>query len=68
MGAGRTIAAQGLGIGEGALEYTINYIKERQQFGKPLAAFQGVQFMVADMATALEAAQLLVYRARLAQG
>jgi len=58
-----TIAAQGLGIGEGALEYTINYIKERQQFGKPLAAFQGVQFMVADMATALEAAQLLVYRA-----
>ncbi|MGI6434747.1 MAG: acyl-CoA dehydrogenase [Syntrophomonadaceae bacterium] len=58
-----TIAAQGLGIGEGALEYTINYIKERQQFGKPLAANQGVQFMVADMATALEAAQLLVYRA-----
>lgn len=58
-----TIAAQGLGIGEGALEYTINYIKERQQFGKPLAANQGVQFMVADMATALDAAQLLVYRA-----
>lgn len=58
-----TIAAQGLGIGEGALEYTVNYIKERQQFGKPLAANQGVQFMVADMATALEAAQLLVYRA-----
>ena len=58
-----TIAAQGLGIGEGALEYTVNYIKERQQFGKPLAANQGVQFMVADMATALDAAQLLVYRA-----
>jgi len=58
-----TIAAQGLGIGEGALEYTINYIKERKQFGRPLAANQGVQFMVADMATALEAAQLLVYRA-----
>ena len=58
-----TIAAQGLGIGEGALDYTVNYIKERQQFGKPLAANQGVQFMVADMATALDAAQLLVYRA-----
>ncbi|HWP98455.1 MAG TPA: acyl-CoA dehydrogenase family protein [Syntrophomonadaceae bacterium] len=58
-----TIAAQGLGIGEGALEFTTQYIKERQQFGKPLAANQGVQFMVADMATALDAAQLLVYRA-----
>jgi len=58
-----TIAAQGLGIGEGALEYTTQYIKERQQFGKPLAANQGVQFMVADMATALDAAQMLVYRA-----
>ncbi|QGT98665.1 Acyl-CoA dehydrogenase, short-chain specific [Candidatus Syntrophocurvum alkaliphilum] len=58
-----TIASQGLGIGEGALEYTTNYIKERQQFGKPLAAQQGVQFMVADMATQLDAAQLLVYRA-----
>ncbi|HWQ73836.1 MAG TPA: acyl-CoA dehydrogenase family protein [Syntrophomonas sp.] len=58
-----TIAAQGLGIGEGALEFTTQYIKERQQFGKPLAANQGVQFMVADMATALDAAQLLIYRA-----
>jgi len=58
-----TIAAQGLGIGEGALEFTTKYIKERYQFGRPLAANQGVQFMVADMATALEAAQLLVYRA-----
>lgn len=58
-----TIGAQGLGIGEGALEYTINYIKERHQFGRPLAANQEVQFMVADMAVALEAAQLLVYRA-----
>jgi butyryl-CoA dehydrogenase len=58
-----TIGAQGLGIGEGALEYTVNYIKERKQFGKPLAANQGVQFMVADMATNLDAAQLLVYRA-----
>ncbi|HEX3032978.1 MAG TPA: acyl-CoA dehydrogenase [Bacillota bacterium] len=58
-----TIAAQGLGIGEGALEYTCNYIKDRKQFGKPLAANQGVQWMVADMATDLEAAQLLIYRA-----
>ncbi len=58
-----TIAAQGLGIGEGALNFTTNYIKERKQFGKPLAANQGVQFMVADMATALDAAQLLIYRA-----
>jgi len=58
-----TIGAQGLGIGEGALEYVTNYIKERKQFDRPLAANQGVQFMVADMATALDAAQLLVYRA-----
>ncbi|MEQ8200170.1 MAG: acyl-CoA dehydrogenase family protein [Syntrophomonadaceae bacterium] len=58
-----TIAAQGLGIGEGALEFTNQYIKERMAFGKPLAANQGVQFMVADMATALDAAQLLIYRA-----
>lgn len=58
-----TIGAQGLGIGEGALDYTKKYIKERQQFGKPLAANQGVQFMVADMATSLDAAQMLVYRA-----
>jgi butyryl-CoA dehydrogenase len=58
-----SIAAQGLGIGEGALEYTLNYIKQRRQFGRPLAANQGVQFMAADMATALEAAQLMVYRA-----
>ncbi|MEN6459994.1 MAG: acyl-CoA dehydrogenase family protein [Syntrophomonas sp.] len=58
-----TIAAQGLGIGEGALDFTLQYIKERQQFGRPLAANQGVQFMVADMAAAVDAAQLLIYRA-----
>ncbi|MBC7343960.1 MAG: acyl-CoA dehydrogenase [Clostridia bacterium] len=58
-----TIGAQGLGIGEGALEYVTNYVKERRQFDRPLAANQAVQFMIADMATALEAAQLLVYRA-----
>ncbi|MBC7342650.1 MAG: acyl-CoA dehydrogenase [Clostridia bacterium] len=58
-----TIGAQALGIAEGALEYTINYIKQRCQFGRPLAANQGVQWMVADMATQLEAARLLVYQA-----
>lgn len=58
-----TIGAQGLGIAEGALEYTANYIKERQQFGKPLAANQGVQFMIADMATKIDAAKMLIYRA-----
>ncbi|SDH78855.1 acyl-CoA dehydrogenase family protein [Desulfosporosinus hippei] len=58
-----TIGAQGLGIAEGALDYTNHYIKERQQFDKPLAANQGVQFMMADMATKIDAAQMLVYRA-----
>ncbi|MPN63584.1 Acyl-CoA dehydrogenase [bioreactor metagenome] len=58
-----TIGAQGLGIAEGALEYTTNYIKERQQFAKPLAANQGVQFMIADMATKIDAAKMLIYRA-----
>lgn len=58
-----TIGAQGLGIAEGALEYTINYIKERKQFDKPLAGNQGVQFMIAEMAAKVEAAQLLIYRA-----
>ena len=58
-----TIAAQALGIGEGALEYTTRYIRERHQFNRPLAANQGVQFMVADMATDLDAARLMVFRA-----
>lgn len=58
-----SIAAQGLGIAQGALEYTMQYVKDRKQFGRPLAANQGVQFMIADMATAIDAAQLLVYRA-----
>lgn len=57
------IAAQALGIAEGAFEETIKYMKERQQFGKPLAKFQGLQWMVADMATEIEGAKLLVYRA-----
>ena len=57
------IAAQGLGIAEGALDATIAYTKERKQFGKTIAQFQNTQFQLADMATKCKAAQLLVYRA-----
>ncbi|MEV6151071.1 acyl-CoA dehydrogenase family protein [Nonomuraea sp. NPDC052129] len=58
-----TIAAQALGIAQGALDYAIGYIKERKQFGRPIADFQGLQFMVADMAMKLEAARQLTYHA-----
>lgn len=57
------IAAQALGIAEAALEAATAYAKERVQFGKPIAAQQGVGFKLADMATAVEAAKQLVYRA-----
>lgn len=57
------IAAQALGIAEGALERTIAYTKERKQFGRSIAAQQNTQFMIADMATKVEAAKLLVYKA-----
>ena len=57
------IAAQALGIAEGALETTIQYVKERKQFGRTISAFQNTQFQLADMATKVEAAQLLVYKA-----
>lgn len=57
------IAAQALGIAEGALERTIEYTKERKQFGRSIAAQQNTQFMIADMATKVEAAKLLVYQA-----
>ena len=57
------IAAQALGIAEAALEAATNYAKERVQFGKPITAQQGIGFKLADMATAVEAARLLVYRA-----
>ena len=57
------IAAQALGIAEGALERTVAYVKERKQFGRTLAQFQNTQFQLADMATRAEAAQLLVYKA-----
>jgi alkylation response protein AidB-like acyl-CoA dehydrogenase len=56
-----TIAAQAVGIGQGALDYAIGYVKERKQFGKAIAEFQGLQFMLADMAMNLEAARQLTY-------
>ena len=56
-----TIGAQAIGIAQGALDYSVGYLKERVQFGKKLADFQGLQFMVADMAIELEAARQLVY-------
>ena len=61
------IAAQALGIAEGALERTVDYVKERKQFGRTLAQFQNTQFQLADMATRAEAAQLLVYKAAMAK-
>lgn len=57
------IGAQMLGIAGGALSATIAYLKERQQFGKPLAEFQGIQFQLAQAATELESARLMVYNA-----
>lgn len=61
------IAAQALGLAEGALETTIKYVKERKQFGKAISGFQNTQFQLADMATKAKAAQLLVYRAAVAK-
>lgn len=57
------ISAQSLGIAEAALEAAVEYAKERKQFGKPIADYQGIGFKLADMATSVEAARLLVYRA-----
>ena len=57
------IGAQALGIAEGAFAYAVNYAKERQQFGQAIATFQGIQFMLADMATQIEAARQLVFLA-----
>jgi alkylation response protein AidB-like acyl-CoA dehydrogenase len=56
-----TIAAQAIGIAQGALDFARNYVKERKQFGRPVADFQGVQFMLADMGMKLEAARQLTY-------
>ena len=56
-----TIGAQAVGIAQGALDLALDYVKERQQFGKAIAEFQGVQFMLADMGMKLEAARQMVY-------
>ena len=58
-----TIAAQALGVAQGALDYALGYVKERQQFGKAIADFQGLQFMIADMGMKVEAARQLTYAA-----
>jgi alkylation response protein AidB-like acyl-CoA dehydrogenase len=57
------IAAQAVGIAAGALDYAVKYARERRQFGRPIAEFQGLQFMLADMATQLEAARALTHQA-----
>jgi alkylation response protein AidB-like acyl-CoA dehydrogenase len=58
-----TVAAQALGIAQGAFDFAVGYCKERQQFGSPIAAFQGMQFMFADMAMKIETARMAVYKA-----
>lgn len=57
------IGAQMIGLAQGALDHTVRYVKEREQFGRPIGAFQGVQFQLAEMATEIEAGRLLVYNA-----
>jgi alkylation response protein AidB-like acyl-CoA dehydrogenase len=57
------VGAQALGIAQGALDLALQYVKDRKQFNRPIAEFQGLQFMLADMATQVDAARLLVYRA-----
>jgi alkylation response protein AidB-like acyl-CoA dehydrogenase len=57
------VAVQAVGIAQGAMDYAIQYTKERTQFGKPLFSFQGLQWMMADMATQVEAARQLTYKA-----
>ena len=61
------IASQALGLAEGALERTIEYVKERKQFGRTIGQFQNTQFQLADMATKVEAAKQLVYKAAMAK-
>ncbi|MGG0250382.1 acyl-CoA dehydrogenase [Peribacillus frigoritolerans] len=64
LDAGRIgIAAQALGIAEGAMDHAVRYAKSREQFGKPIAEQQGIGFKLAEMATSIEASRLLVYRA-----
>jgi alkylation response protein AidB-like acyl-CoA dehydrogenase len=57
------IGAQMIGTAQGALDHTVRYVQEREQFGRSIGSFQGVQFQIADMATRIEAARLLVYNA-----
>ena len=61
------IAAQALGIAQGAIDETVKYVKDRVQFGKPISKFQNTQFMLAEMQTRVDAARLLVYRAAAAK-
>ena len=61
------IAAQALGIAEGALDEAKKYVNERKQFGRPISKFQNTQFVFADLATKVEAAKLLVYKAAMAK-
>ena len=64
LDAGRVaIAAMAVGLAQGAFERAVAYAQERVQFGQPIAKFQAIQWMIADMATEVEAARLLVYRA-----
>ena len=63
-----SIGALALGIAQGAYEHAARYAKERKQFGQPIANFQAVQFMLADMAIKIEASRLLVYHAAMLQG
>ena len=58
-----SVAAMGLGLAQGAYDLAMGYAREREQFGKPIASFQAIQFALADMATEIEAARGLVYRA-----
>ena len=58
-----TIAAQAVGVAQGALDYALEYAKERQQFGKSIADFQGLQFLLADMGMKVEAARQMTYAA-----
>ena len=68
LDAGRIgIGAQAVGIAQGALDEAVKYVKERKQFGKPIAAFQNTQFRLAEMQTKIDAARLLVYRAAVAK-
>ncbi|MDO5714072.1 MAG: acyl-CoA dehydrogenase [Tissierellia bacterium] len=61
------IAAQALGIAQGAVDKTVEYVKQRKQFGKRISQFQNTQFMLADMQTEVDAARLLIYRAAMAK-